>query len=83
MLGKVNLVETSTNRNSRNGAWLYKIPKDASPQNLDWQRFLRNKDIPFDKERFFRWRLFWDYGTGLVGDLMTHEYDAVNQILKI
>lgn len=83
MLGKVNLVETSTNRNSKNGAWLYPIPEDAGPHNLDWKRFLRDNDTPFNKEHFFRWRLFWDYGTGLVGDLMTHEYDAVNQILKM
>jgi predicted dehydrogenase len=34
----------------------------------------------FDLRRFFRWRCWWDYSTGLSGDLLTHEYDAVNQI---
>lgn len=37
----------------------------------------------FSLERFFRWRLWWDYSTGLSGDLLTHEYDAVNQIMKL
>jgi predicted dehydrogenase len=37
----------------------------------------------FDLPRFFRWRCWWDYSTGLSGDLLTHEYDAVNQILDV
>lgn len=35
----------------------------------------------FSAERFFRWRCWWDYSTGLSGDLFTHEYDAVNQLM--
>lgn len=37
----------------------------------------------FSLERFFRWRCWWDYSTGLSGDLLTHEYDAVNQIMQV
>ncbi|MDR1500049.1 MAG: Gfo/Idh/MocA family oxidoreductase [Tannerellaceae bacterium] len=37
----------------------------------------------FDLKRFFRWRCWWDYSTGLSGDLLTHEYDAVNQIMGV
>ena len=37
----------------------------------------------FDLPRFFRWRCWWDYSTGLSGDLLTHEYDAVNQIMGV
>ena len=37
----------------------------------------------FSLERFFRWRCWWDYSTGLSGDLLTHEYDAVNQICHV
>lgn len=40
----------------------------------------RNK---FSLERFFRWRCWWDYSTGLSGDLLTHEYDAVNQLMGV
>jgi predicted dehydrogenase len=37
----------------------------------------------FSLERFFRWRCWWDYSTGLSGDLLTHEFDAVNQIMQL
>lgn len=37
----------------------------------------------FSLERFFRWRCWWDYSTGLSGDLLTHEYDAMNHILEL
>lgn len=83
LLGDISLVETTTNRNSPNGAWLYDIPGDADLQNVDWDSFVRDGKKPFNKEHFFRWRLFWDYGTGLAGDLLTHEYDCINQILNV
>ncbi|MDR1407986.1 MAG: Gfo/Idh/MocA family oxidoreductase [Tannerella sp.] len=37
----------------------------------------------FSLERFFRWRCWWDYSTGLSGDLLTHEFDAINQIMGV
>ncbi|MEN9920049.1 MAG: hypothetical protein RL662_2485 [Bacteroidota bacterium] len=37
----------------------------------------------FSLERFFRWRCWWDYSTGLSGDLLTHEYDAINQLMAV
>jgi predicted dehydrogenase len=83
LLGNVNLVETTTNRNSPNGAWVYDIPEEAGPHNVDWDNFLRSTNTPFNKEHFFRWRLFWDYGTGLSGDLLSHEFDGINQMLKM
>ncbi len=83
ILGKITLVETTTNRNSPNGAWVYGIHIDASPQTIDWEQFQgpAPHKVPFDLERFFRWRCWYDYGTGLSGDLFSHEFDAVNQIL--
>ena len=36
---------------------------------------------PFDAERFFRWRCWWEYGTGIAGDLMSHQWDGVNMIM--
>ena len=84
VLGPVSMIITNTNRNSPNGAWVYPIHEKASPETIDWTMFLGNApSIPFDKDRFFRWRKYWDYGTGLNGDLMTHEYDAMNQIMGL
>ncbi len=84
LLGRINLVQVCTNRNTPNGAWQYDIDKEAGPHNIDWKQFNGPySNHPFSLERFFRWRCWWDYGTGLSGDLFTHEYDAVNQILSL
>ncbi len=84
ILGKVSLVEVTTNRNSPNGAWVYAIHPDASPKTIDWEQFIGPAPWhDFNLERFFRWRCWWDYSTGLSGDLLTHEYDAMNQILDL
>ena len=84
LLGKINLVEVTTNRNDPNGAWVYPINPKASPKTIDWQQFIGQAPWhDFDLKRFFRWRCWWDYSTGLSGDLFTHEYDAINQILGL
>ncbi len=83
LIGKINLIEVCTNRNSANGAWVYDIHPDANPDTVDWAHFEEPCEVkhPWSPERFFRWRCWWDYGTGLSGDLLTHEFDAINQIL--
>jgi predicted dehydrogenase len=84
ILGHVSLVVTATNRNDDNGAWQYDIHPEASTQTIDWDRFLGSAPkVEFNKEHFFRWRKWWAYGSGLSGDLMTHDYDRVNCILKM
>lgn len=84
LLGKVSLIEVTTNRNSPSGAWVYDIPEGAGPENIDWKQFIGPAPWhDFSLERFFRWRCWWDYSTGLSGDLFTHEYDAMNQILDL
>jgi predicted dehydrogenase len=83
-LGHVSLVQTNTNRNDDNGAWQYDIHEKASPETIDWDLFLGTAPkVPFNKEHFFRWRKWWAYGSGLSGDLLTHDYDRVNCILKM
>lgn len=106
LLGDISLIETGTNRNDPNGAWVYPIHPDANPNTIDWKQFEGEPDRvkeymdymtssglakyvgpedrdKFSLERFFRWRCWWDYSTGLSGDLLTHEYDAMNQILGL
>jgi len=83
ILGPVTLVEVTTNRNSPWGAWVWDIEPEGNPETIDWEQFQEPAPhhVPFSLERFFRWRCWYDYGTGLSGDLLSHEYDAVNQIL--
>jgi predicted dehydrogenase len=84
ILGHVSLITTNTNRNDDNGAWNYDIHPEASPQTIDWQQFLGSApEIPFNKNHFFRWRKWWAYGSGLSGDLLTHDYDRLNCVLKM
>lgn len=85
ILGKVTLVETTTNRNNPFAAWVWSIPEGASNKNINWDLFEGpvKKKNQFSLERFFRWRCWYDYGTGMAGDLLTHDYDAVNQILNL
>jgi predicted dehydrogenase len=85
ILGPITLVETTTNRNDPWGAWVWDIHEDGNEQTIDWEQFQgpAPNRYPFSLERFFRWRCWFDYGTGLSGDLFSHEYDSVNQILEL
>ncbi len=84
VIGKISLIEVCTNRNDPNGAWVYDIAPEANEKTIDWKQFIGQAPWhDFSLERFFRWRCWWDYSTGLSGDLFTHEYDALNQILDL
>ena len=90
-LGKVTLARTYIDRTNPWPEWQFytdygnqQLPKDASPDTIDWKRFTENAPkIDFDPERFFRWRCWWEYGTGIAGDLMSHQWDGVNMIMNI
>ncbi len=78
-VGQANLIEGWTNRNSVMGALHWPIPKDASPQTIDWDRFLGSAlRRPFEPARLFRWRLYNDYGTGITGDLFVHLFSQMH-----
>lgn len=88
-LGKVPLVRTYIDRTSPYPEWQFftaydiqEMPKEAGPDTIDWERFIANAPKrPFDAERFFTWRCYWDYGTGIAGDLLSHLWDSVNMVV--
>ncbi|MDE3124370.1 MAG: Gfo/Idh/MocA family oxidoreductase [Bacteroidota bacterium] len=80
-IGQLNYAEGFWARNSPFGAWQYDIPADASTKTVDWKTFLHNyADRPFDPLRFFRWRCYRDYGTGVSGDLFVHLFSSLHYI---
>ena len=84
MLGDVHYVRAFWYRNSpaNSPAWRYDIPADANPQNTDWDKFLGPAPKrPFDLQRYYQWRLYWDYSGGISTDLLVHQTDIVNFVL--
>jgi predicted dehydrogenase len=82
VIGDVHYVRAFWYRNSLtdNPAWRYEIPADASPENTDFAAFLggRAPKRAFDKQRFYQWRLYWDYSGGISTDLLVHQTDITN-----
>ena len=74
LLGKVMWVSGGFGRNRNlRGEWNYAIDPEATPKTLDWKAFLGSAPKrPFDPERYFRWRKYWDYSGGIATDLFYH-----------
>jgi predicted dehydrogenase len=61
-------------RNSTGGEWNYPIENETSPENIDWAKWLGpvDKSQPFSAEHFHRWRKYFKYCAGPLGDLVPH-----------
>ncbi len=73
-IGKLLWTQSGVSRNSIEGDWnYYRIDPNAGPHNIDWNAFLGSAPRrPYDPDRFFRWRKYWDYSGGIATDLFYH-----------
>jgi len=81
MIGNIHYVRAFWYRNAlpSQPSWRYDIPADTTPENTDWEKFLGSApQRPFDKQRYFQWRLYWDYSGGISTDLLVHQTDITN-----
>ncbi len=70
---KLNMVNAIYDRQDALGAWEYTMPPDASPQTVDWDMYIKGMgNIPYDPKKFFWWRNYREFGTGVAGDLFVH-----------
>jgi predicted dehydrogenase len=65
----------------------YGIFERPDPQqvikDLDWERWLGPAPtIDFNERHFWHWRCYFAYGTGQAGDLLSHEMDLVQSVLR-
>ncbi len=87
-LGNVVLAQIDYSRNYRGDFWAgddYPIDADAKPGvNLDWEAWLGPAPKrPWDPERYFRWRRYWDYSGGIASDLFIHRATRLLKALNL
>jgi predicted dehydrogenase len=61
-------------RNSLNGEWNYLVENETTAANIDWERWLgpvKQRD-PFNAQQYHRWRKYYRYCAGPLGDLAPH-----------
>lgn len=82
-IGDIVMLDMQNNRYSAEGAWQYPIPPDANPDTIDFDTFLgKAPKVPYELKRFFRWRNYQDYGTGVAGDLFVHAFSTLNHVIS-
>jgi predicted dehydrogenase len=83
-LGKVNLIRTFKYIPLKRRIWDWPIPSNLNASTINWKEFLGQAPYKkFDPARVIKWRCYWDYGTGVCGDLFSHTLASLNPIMDI
>lgn len=84
MIGQMIMSQGSYHRNSPDGEWNWPIDSAAGPNGkgenyIDWKMWLGPAaDRPYDPDRYFRFRKYWDYSGGIATDLFYHVVAPLN-----
>lgn len=81
LIGDVTFVHTYWYQNYLDeSGWMAAHPVDSSA--LDWKLWLGDApEQPLTDEKYFHWRFFWDFGGGILTDLLTHWIDVIQWYL--
>jgi predicted dehydrogenase len=83
-VGRLLWAQGSYCRNNPKGEWNYTLEPEATEQTVDWSGWLGPAPKrAWSPERFFRWRKYWDYGTGIIGDLWPHRLHPLMLALNL
>lgn len=75
-IGPIVMSQGSYMRNAPKGEWNYKVQSWATPEDLNWTQWIGNqikKQVGFNADHYFRWRKYYPYCAGLLGDLFPHK----------
>lgn len=84
MIGQLLMSQGSYHRNSKEGEWNWPIDQNAGPNAkgddfIDWNMWLGSAPKrPYNADRFFRFRKYWDYSGGIATDLFYHVVAPLN-----
>ncbi|MFY9609042.1 MAG: Gfo/Idh/MocA family oxidoreductase [Blastocatellia bacterium] len=84
MIGRLIMSQGSYHRNSTQGEWNWTINPAAGPDGkgddfIDWKMWLGDAPRhPYNADRFFRFRKYWDYSGGIATDLFYHVMAPLN-----
>jgi len=84
MIGQLLMSQGSYHRNSIEGEWNWPIDQNAGPEGkgddyIDWKMWLgAAPKRPYNADRFFRFRKYWDYSGGIATDLFYHVVAPLN-----
>ncbi|GGG40007.1 dehydrogenase [Croceivirga lutea] len=85
VIGKIHTIECWTNR----PVWPQGVPKPTEkqriPKGLDWDLWLGPAAMRDYNEAYlpFKWRGFWDFGTGALGDMGCHIMETPFSVLDL
>jgi predicted dehydrogenase len=78
-IGQLVWAQAWYSRNSKGGEWNYPIEKECTTESVDWQKWLGQvkKRGDFSAEYFHRWRKYFQFCAGPMGDLAPHKLHPV------
>jgi len=75
-IGPIVMSQGSYMRNNPHGEWNYTIAPWARPEDINWKMWLGEQiqtGEVFNADHYFRWRKYYPYCGGLLGDLFPHK----------